>query len=156
MPANLFSCSHRRSQDAQRYRGCARGREPGQPRTPTLQLQIDTVPPDLSRGELSVRPSSCIVKNHCTLFNDSLACCVSVISTPSLSRLLPFNEKGLRVDFFFFQFLFSKEEHRTICDFTLVLKDLLCHYGNGQRCSEIVNPAILLLLKRGNAEIYCM
>lgn len=39
--------------------------EPGQPRTQALQLQIDTVPPDLSRGiehlggtegEMSVRP----------------------------------------------------------------------------------------------------
>lgn len=47
-------------------------------------------------------------------------------------------------------FFFPKEEHRTICDFTLVLQDLLCSYRNGKRCSEIVSPDIFLfLLKRG-------
>lgn len=71
-----------------------------QPQTPALRLQIHTVPPELSRGiqlvlkgsRPSVRPSSRRVRNHCTLFGNSLACCVSAVPTRPFLCLLSFNK----------------------------------------------------------------
>lgn len=45
-----LSCSHRCSQGMQSCRSCTWAVEPSQPQTRALQLQIHTVPPELSRG----------------------------------------------------------------------------------------------------------
>lgn len=101
-----LSCSHRCSQGVQSSCTWGCGAQPTSnssfratdPHGTSGALQRH---PAGTEGELSVRPSSRRVKNHCTLFGNSSACCVSAVPTRPFSCLLSFNEKCLRVDFWF-------------------------------------------------------
>lgn len=115
-----LSCSHRCSQGVQSCCSCTRGcgAQPASnssfraadPHGTSRALQGH---PAGTEGELSVRPSPHRVRNHCTLFGHSSACCVSAVPTRPFLCLLSFNEKCLRVDFYFFVliyvFIFSRK-----------------------------------------------